>query len=98
MDRIHSLWNEVLPAQAHRPQAEATLLWLIDQYEQPWRAYHTLSHLERMFDVWKTVAINVPVADPTGTDPGLQSGSTMRSTNRSCNSDNEEQSAEQALI
>jgi predicted metal-dependent HD superfamily phosphohydrolase len=37
--------------------------WLTEQYEQPWRAYHNLSHIERMFRVWDSLG-----GEPAGID------------------------------
>ncbi len=63
MDRVRPLWDVSLPPGASSLGDHAVLSWLVAQYRQPWRAYHTLSHVERMFTVWMDVAEAVPVTN-----------------------------------
>jgi predicted metal-dependent HD superfamily phosphohydrolase len=69
------------------------LQWLVTQYAQPWRAYHNVSHVERMFRIWQGVAQTVAVIDPIGMALAIWFHDAVYDPKRH---DNEEQSAEEA--
>src|SRR5579862_9111044 len=56
VERLKPLWTESLPTGVDRWGAESLLTWLVGAYQQPWRYYHTLAHVERMFTVWQEMS------------------------------------------
>src|SRR4051794_21240169 len=56
-------WLAALPAAVEPALAAEQFRWLKAQYSQPWRVYHRLRHLRRMFRVWREAEGELAVED-----------------------------------
>ncbi len=92
-DRVRPRWRKIVPRGAQEQAADVVLEWLVAQYGQSWRAYHTLAHVERMFAVWEQAARSVPVADARSLALAIWFHDAVYDPRRR---DNEEKSAEEA--
>ena len=93
VERLRPLWHKSIPATSRGLAVNFLLQWLVTQYAQPWRAYHNVYHVERMFRIWQEVAPTVPVIDPIGLALAIWFHDAVYDPKRR---DNEEQSADEA--
>ncbi len=89
-----ALWRDSLPDQRQYEQAELVHSWLVQQYRQPWRAYHTLSHVERMFALWRELGSAMRAADRHAVALAIWFHDAVYDPRRQ---DNEVQSADEAV-